>query len=291
VLRRQSVRPGSTLAELLVALALTAIVLGAASASVLRQQRISSTLTGTVASESQAQAAAMILSSGLAGLAPSAGDLSPGGARDSSLQLRAAILTGFACDDAAGRAIIGAAGRGDTAGAAALSLPRTGDSIWWYLGKGAAWIGRSVAQVASGAYCASTATGGAARVAFVGADTVPRGAPVRITRQTRYVVYRAGDGSWQVGLREWNEGAQQFSAPEPLAGPFQRRLPSGERTGFRYFDAGGQELTAGAELDVGRIARLRITVLGAARNGASGASGDGIRRDSLDVAVQGAPAP
>jgi hypothetical protein len=291
VLRPRSTRLGSTLAELLVALALTAIVLGAASASVLRQQRTSAAVTGAVASESQAQAATMILSSGLTGLAPSAGDLSAGGARDSSLQLRAAILTGFACGDAVGQATVGGAGQGDPLGSAALSSSRIGDSIWWYPGKGAGWIGRSVAQVAGGAYCASTGTGGAARVGFVGADTVPRGAPVRITRQTRYVVYRAGDGSWQVGLREWNEGAQQFSAPEPLAGPFQRRLPSGERTGFRYFDAGGQELTAGAELDVGRIARLRITVLGAARNGASGASGDGIRRDSLDVAVQGAPAP
>jgi hypothetical protein len=113
---------------------------------------------------------------------------------------------------------------------------------------------------------------------------------VRVTRRLGYLFYRSGDGSWQLGLREWTEPTQRLSAPQPLAGPFVRRGLADERTGFRYFDAAGTEVRAqGAGADVARVARVRVITLVADR--AESGAQSRIRRDSVDVALQGGPSP
>jgi hypothetical protein len=271
---------------LLVALTLAAIVLATATGSLLRQQRTASALSASVAGESQAQAATLALSSGLAGLAPASGDLAQGEARDSSLQLRAVILTGFACADASGQVAVGGASVEDST-SASLSPAHVGDSLWWYAGAPAVWKARLVTHVASSAHCANTGAHSAELLSIGGSDTIPRAAPIRVTRQTRYVVYRGGDGTWQLGVREWSDAAARFASVEPVAGPFLRRTASGSRTGFRYFDAGGLELPPDAGIDVARVARIRVTVLRANFAVAAGR----VQSDSVDVAVQGALAP
>jgi hypothetical protein len=147
-------------------------------------------------------------------------------------------------------------------------------------------MARRVTNVGTSAHCANSGAQRAGLLSVAGNDTVPRAAPVRVTRQTRYLVYRAGDGTWQIGMREWSDVLGRFGSSEPVAGPFLR-LAAGARTGFRYFDSDGAALTPDAGIDVARVARIRVTVLRS--HGFPGASR--VEQDSVDIAVQGAHAP
>ena len=144
--------------------------------------------------------------------------------------------------------------------------------------------------MSSGTATCATDGGGAQsvlRLAFATPDTVPRAAPVRITRQARYSFYHAGDGTWQLGLAEWSEVLHAFAPPQPVAGPFVVGASGGVRSGFRYFDAAGAELaTTGQGALVGLVARVRVTVVTAGT--ASGGSASAIR-DSVDVALAHVP--
>ena len=280
---RSASRGGATLAELLVALALAAIVLGAGTASLLRQQRTATHLAGTAFSGAQRRAAIGALSAELSPLGQGVGDLAPGEARDTSLELRAFVATGVACNDAAGVATF--AESDDSTGVPLGALPQVGDSLWWYADS-AGWRGqRIVATDSVTSRCALTGASSTAtrRVAIAGVDSIRLGAPLRVTRPVRYDLYKAGDGSWQLGLRDWQEAIGRFAPPQPIAGPFVLRDGT-TRSGMRYFDSGGIELPVGpAGADVDAIARIRVTVLGIDRSG--GGARDSVRRDSVDIAM------
>ena len=109
----------------------------------------------------------------------------------------------------------------------------------------------------------------------------PGGTPVRVTRQERYVVYRASNGLWYLGLRDWNQSLARFAAPQPVAGPFIRALPNGGLTGFRYFDSIGAAVTPNGTNE-SSVARLRVSTLSSVA--ASGVA-DTVRRDSADIAL------
>jgi hypothetical protein len=182
-------------------------------------------------------------------------------------------------------------GAGSPAFGGEASLPRAGDSLWW-LGD-SLWSGARISNVAAvTAVCAApiSVAGNALRLTLAGVvDTIVAGAPLRVTRQTRYSLYRASDGTWQLGYREWNEPTASFAAPQPVAGPLLRSS-SGRRSGFRYFDGPGQEMVplAGA-IDARRIARIRITtqsLVGVHERGQ-----DSVRADSIDVALRTARGP
>ncbi|MFL5606856.1 MAG: hypothetical protein ACJ8AD_10465 [Gemmatimonadaceae bacterium] len=283
-------RRGTTLPELLVALTLGAVVLGTASASLLRQQGTARRVTGIVAGAAQGRAAAMLLPAELADLDPSAGDLAAGEARDSALQLRASIATGVACDSAVGQVLLALSDGDDLAPGGLASPPRAGDSLWWYAEATSGWRAQRIADVRAAVARCPVRVGGdgegpVLRIILANRDTVPVGAMLRLTRPIAYVVYRSGDGSWQLGMREWSDAVRGFAPPQPIAGPFARRLGTGVRTGFRYFDAGGSELPPGGEgADISRIARVRITTVALVRSAVAGA--DSVHVDSADVALQ-----
>ena len=283
-------RRGVTLVELVVAMALGGIVLATAITSVVRRQRALRAEGTQLRAESQQRAGLAELAGSLAGLAPGAGDLAAGAARDTAIQMRAPIVNGFACDSAVAAAVIAVGDSATGAVAGVASLPAEGDTLWWYGPDTGRWEGRRISQVSPmAALCGlwGTGTASALRIAISGADTIPRGAPLRITRQMRYSVYRAGDGSWQLGLSEWSEQTHRFAPPQPIAGPFVLGETGSSRTGFRYIDMTGQVLAVGADgADVARIARIRVTMLAAASAGAGAAYAD-----SFDVALERAPVP
>jgi type II secretory pathway pseudopilin PulG len=291
--RLGSRRRATSLVELLVAITLCAVVLGTAASSVLRQQRAARRIAGMEVGAAQGGAASSLLLAELADLMPSAGDLVAGEARDTALQLRAPIASGVACDSAVGRTRL-ALSDGDDLALGGVSSPlRAGDSLWWYSDESTSWRARRVTDVQSvTAPCpfSMNAPRRALRLELADADTIPAGALLRVTRPFRYVIYRSGDGSWQLGLREWSDATQRFAPPQPIAGPFARRLVSGVRTGFRYFDAEGWELPEGQSgAEVGRIARIRITAAALVRGALAG--GDSLYADSADVALQRQPGP
>jgi hypothetical protein len=87
-----------------------------------------------------------------------------------------------------------------------------------------AWIARDVVGVEfGGGACAvgplAQWTTSALRLRVGGPalpTTLGAGAPVRVTRRRRYALYRAGDGSWQMGQRSWSAGVASL---QPIAGP------------------------------------------------------------------------
>jgi prepilin-type N-terminal cleavage/methylation domain-containing protein len=280
-------RRGVTLVELLVALALAALVLGTATTSALRQQRSHATIISTVGADAQIRAATQVLAGQLALLDPLAGDLMPGEAEDSVVQIRAPVAVSIACQKEIGAATLLPNDTGSVSFGGAVSSPRAGDTLWW-LGD-TAWSAQeitSVQPVSASCSYPVVAVGVALRVVLAGQDTIEAGSPLRATRQTRYGVYRASSGDWQLGFREWNDSTHHFPAPQPMAGPLLLRN-RGRQTGLRYFDATGAELKS--PIDVKSIARIRITALSVAavRDRLS----DSVRVDSVDVAMSHAPGP
>ena len=280
-------RRAASLVELLVSLTLASIVLSAATASVLRQQRTHAGIAGIAASDGQLRVATGLMAGQLAFIDASAGDLSSGEAQDTAIQLRATMAVALACDSAAGRVAFLPEPPDAVPLAGVASQPRVGDSLW-FMGD-SAWKGARIASVdLTTVVCPPPlgAKGPSVRLTLSGlADTIPAGAPLRVTRPTRYAFYRAGDGRWQLGFREWSEASGAFSTPQPVAGPFLR-YADGRRSRFRYFDTAGEEVAgAGSERFVSRV-RIMTYALNAAR----GAGQDSVRIDSIDVALQHAVA-
>ena len=278
---------GVTLVELLVALVLAALVLSTATTSTLRQQRSHATIISTVGADAQIRRATQVLAGQLALLDPLADDLAPGEAEDTVVQIRAPVAASIACKREIGAATFLPDDTSSVSLGGAVSSPRAGDTLWW---RGdTVWNAREIIGVwGTTVSCSSpvVASGVALRVVLSGQDTIDAGSPLRVTRQTRYGLYRASDGTWQLGVREWNDSTHQFPAPQPMAGPLLLRS-GGRRTGFRYFDAAGTELSSA--IDVRSVARVRITALSVAM--VRDRLLDSIRVDSVDVAMRHAPGP
>ena len=284
-------RRGASLVELLVAMTLAAVILGAGTTTVLRQRRVADDHAARARAESQLRAALGELQSTLEGLSPSAGDLAAGEARDTAIQLRIVVATAIACDSSAGQVILAADDTSSGRASGFAAAPRVGDSVWWHLPGTSGWTARRVTDTSASSGVCEIAGADAQptlRLVFASTDTVPRGAPIRITRQTRFSFYHAGDGTWQLGIAEWSDVWHAFAPPQPVAGPFTHIAPAGARTGFRYFDAAGAELLPGVNgADVASIARVRVNVI--APVPAPGGSHVVYRQDSVDVALNHVP--
>lgn len=283
-------RRGFTLVELLVALGLALVVLGAATGSLLRQQRSSRRLASLSDDDVQLRAATALLAGELVTLDPSTGDLAAGEASDTAIQIRAAIAVSLACVQEVGAATLLPSIGGEVPLGGVASLPRPGDSLWWLTDS--VWVARRIAAVAAvSATCTSpvVASGQTTRVILTSGDTIDAGVPLRVTRPARYAYYRASDGSWSLGYREWSEATQRFAPPQPAVGSLLQR-GGGRRSGFRYFDARGAELVpTTVPIDVRQIVRVRTTALARVADRESGQ--DSVRADSLDVALRRVAGP
>ncbi len=274
-------RAGVTLVELVVALSLGGIVLAVAAGSLLRQQRAVRWIDGLSGAELQARAALRLVADELEPLEAGAGDLAAGQASDSTLELRAVVAASLSCDSSAAVTLVPGADTSAVPGGIARA-PVVGDSVWLYRDS-LGWRGHPVTAVTR----TTTACGipaSSAGLTFTLALDVPAGVPaatpVRVTRWERWVVYRATDGRWHLGVRDWSASTSRFLAAQPVAGPFVRRTPDGQRTGFRYFDALDTELVPDGTNERS-IARVRFTTLSVVPS----TVGDGVRRDSADAVL------
>jgi prepilin-type N-terminal cleavage/methylation domain-containing protein len=274
-------RAGLSLVELLVALSLGGIVLAAAASSMLRQHRGVRWIEGLTGAELQLRPVLRLLTDELSLLDAAAGDLAAGQASDSSLQLRSVIAASLACDSAGVLTLLP-----ETASSPPLAgiarAPEAGDSVWLYFGA-VGWRPRAIvsaARVTTACALPASAAGATYRLVLDRPPDAPAGTPVRITRWERWVVYRAGDGRWYVGIREFSPATGRFLAAQPVAGPFLRATRDGARTGFRYFDAAGWDVVPDGsnERDV---ARVRVTTVSAV----PAAITDSVRRDSADAVL------
>jgi hypothetical protein len=103
------------------------------------------------------------------------------------------------------------------------------------------------------------------------------GSPVRITRRTRYSIYRASDGDWYLGRR--TRGATGWDVVQPVAGP----LLSFAQRGLRFTARDRADAPLSPTDSVERIARLNVALRAPRKTGRAAAAG--LSADSLQVGV------
>jgi hypothetical protein len=281
-------RAGTSLAELLAALALGGIVLTVAASSMLRQQRGARWVEGLTGAELQLRPVMRLLADELSDLDASAGDVAAGQASDTSLQLRAVVAASLTCDSASTVTLLPDATAAPALGSS-VRTPAIGDSLRLYRGAAYGWSARAVIGVARVTSACAVPTSAPAPTFQLQLDTpadAPAGTPVRITRWERWVVYRASDGRWYAGIRDFSPAASRFLAAQPIAGPFLREARTGPRTGFRYFEAAGNPLVPDGTNERS-IARVRVTTLSVVRS----TTADSVRLDSADAVLSRPGAP
>jgi prepilin-type N-terminal cleavage/methylation domain-containing protein len=284
-------RRGVTLAELLVALALFGVVGGAAIDTVARQWRSRAAMDARRRARAQLVAGADALRAALRMAAAGGDSLAPHdlvAVADTLIELHATVGVSVVCAVVDARTLdLLPASTIAPALAWWLSSPQPGDRLLAHddAVPGGAWRAASVASVGSSAGgCAGSPLRRAAesglavdRVALAApiAGGVVAGAPVRVTRGVRWVHYRASDGRWYLGAREW-DGAS-WTVTQPVAGPL--RAP-GARGGLAAVavDSAGAPIAA-ALLGSRRVARVDVVLradVPAAIGGAGAARVDSI---------------
>lgn len=276
-------RRGHTLLELLLALGLLAILVGALLGALLRDARAHIGLAARADARAQLQAGALALARDLRSLSARAGDFAAGDRSDTGVTIRALHFTAVACDTAGVLAVRQPA-RADGVPPAEGRLPVAGDSAWVLVEQERPrWVGARVTRSERdpGACPGGGADGVPVRlwVDAAGLWPVALQAPVRVTRRARWSAYRATDG-WQLGVREWNASLGRLDPPQPVAGPLSPATGAAPGLALRWLDSLGADLAAGAEASA-RLARVEV-VLRAARLARTVRRGE-LGADSADV--------
>jgi hypothetical protein len=259
-------RRGHTVIEMLVALSVGAIVVGLSATIGFRHQRFHRDVVVTVERTEQLEQSVALLPISLRAIAPGEGDISPGAARDTSLEFRATIGSAVVCDTVIPSKVILAPVVEAPHLTSLLTRPEAGDTAWVLSVEDSTerWLPRAITGVSNvSARCAiggSLPFGEAPRTSLALALNAPppTGAVVvRITRPWRYSLYRASDGAWYLGAKDWNPALVRFNTIQPVAGPFVSAAASGLR--FRYSDSLGAAL-APATLETRRIALIEVAL-------------------------------
>lgn len=287
---------GATLVELLVTLFVAGIMLGLVTSTGVRQQRMYGDVGRRIMGQEQLRHAGAMFPIDLRAASTSAGDIVPGEARDTSLELRATLGSSIVCD-AAGTSLALLAPAADADLAAFADAPREGDTLWVLdeSGDDERWRPLAVGDASPGARACLTSRADPAAASPVRAVLVAEtggtgvgfaapGAPVRLTRRVRYSFYRAADGRWYLGYRDWNAAVGSFNGIQPTSGPF---LPPAEGVGFRYYDAAGAAVPAARETTaaITRV-ELALRAAGEATLGAAGARAGSVDTSIVAVALR-----
>jgi hypothetical protein len=264
-------RAGATLIELLVAVTVGGVVLALIAGAALGGQRFFSGFGDVMAVSKQLHESASIVPIDLRGLAVAAGDVTAGEARDTSVQLRETLASAVVCDTAVDGVVLAPAVQGGGAFAGSVAQLQSDDTAWVLvpLDTTETWTPHRIADVSTTAAGPCSALGPRLRAVE---QTEPRsvlrldsvsspgallGRPVRITRLSRYSLYRSSDGDWYLGHRDWNAALARFNTIQPVSGPFASPARGGLR--LRYFDSLGAEL-AQPVANTRRIALIRATL-------------------------------
>jgi hypothetical protein len=255
-----------------VALGVAAIVLTTIVAISLRSQRLFADFAGARAASARVREAADILPLELRGASPASGDIYA--ALDTALQIRGIVASAVVCAASSGELALAPASHGAESYAGVLTPIDSGDTAWVLTPADSTrvWVGFHIAGTStiapSDSACdppgprldSAARSVPMVRLALAGAPQIANllGMPVRVTRPMRYSLYRAADGAWYLGERDWNAALSAFNGIQPVSGPF--RSPSatdGAGLALAYFDSLGFTL-ASPVVDTRRIAAVRI---------------------------------
>lgn len=218
-------RAGTTLAEMVVTLALAGVVAGAAGHGLAQLLRDHTARSAATAATDAVQLARDVLRAELSHA--NANVLLLG---DTAVQVASLRLVSTACDAAADRVVLPAA-------VPAWSAPRAGDSLAVADTTLTEWK-TTVVLVRAERPSVACPSGGIRLVlaSTPPASVLPRLLPARVWRVVRYVLYRSGDGTWWMGERSCTPGC---SSAQPIAGPLQSPSQGGLRLAL-VLDTSGQ---------------------------------------------------
>ena len=223
-------RSGATLAELLVALPLIALLGTLAASVVITSFRQSNRSDGSLTNVRELRHAAFVLSTELRPLRPS--DVVA--LTDTSLEFDGFVGSGIVCSSEGGPSVINVLSEGVSTRADApastqwTASPQAGDRVTVWLASAMPFIApvrftSTLRTVGSSASCNSSLlrTTTARNVQLGIVDTLPgqlqAGSPVVISRRTRYSIYRSSTRDWYLGRR--SRSFALWDVIQPVAGP------------------------------------------------------------------------
>ena len=259
----RSLRRGWTLHEMIISLAVTGAVLGIAVHAALGQLRFFHGVGEVTSLRGQLAQATLVPRALVWGSSPVAGDFTL--ASDTALELSVVTGSAVVCESAPGWVIVPAPEPQGNTLTAFAEAPQADDRIAAFIedSTGATWMAFRTAGVpTSGAGCPffPSATAGL-RIDLVEQLALPAGTVLRFLRPMRLSVYRASDGRWYLGARDWNGSISRFNTVQPLAGPVDAPV-AGSSPGFRfeYLDFAAAPLENAS--DTRGIAGIRIVARG-----------------------------
>jgi len=266
-------RRGLTLPELMIAIIMLAIIGGAMTRVLLKQQQYYKDASRTAGAKRELRLGASMLPAELRSISSSGGDILS--MSESEVVLRAYIGSSIICARSATDNIwIPPTNLTHHTLTTFVTRPMVGDTVFIYnenIEKGSEddlWEQRTIIALDP----ANTACPGAPYTDPVldtpGAkpriryrldanlpDSVKVGAVVRFTRPVRYRIYQETSGNWYLGSEEYTAGS--WGSASPLAGPYRAfaagdNNPSGLQ--LRFYDSLGVRITNMAnDLDVARV--------------------------------------
>lgn len=262
-------RRGFTLHELLISLTLMSGVFALVTHFALGQQRLFREITGIADVRSQLSQGTQLVASIAWTVSPAGGELVA--ALDTALEIRVLVGAAVACGGGAGW--IGmpapAPATGNTL-ASFLASPAPGDQIaaLYSDSLGDTWLTLRVSgpPVAGGGCPTLPDVQETWSVPTREPLAVPAGSPLRVTRPLRLTFYRASDGRWYLGARDWNGDDGEFNAVQPVAGPLRAWAPDPGETGllFTYHDRAGRALPQPVE--PAAVASIGVVLRAASRH-------------------------
>lgn len=240
-------RRGVTLLELAVTMVVSSLVLALLVRAAVFHERLQRHERAAAESARATRQTVAIVAGALVGSTPA--DLIPGQASDSALDLMAPIAFGVGCLDG-NRLVLAATALGQGPAFTTLNASlREGDRLAIYDDSRVprTWVARTISAIKSETGSCATADASARELTTVWLDAPLAAGPVvafRVSRRTRFTLYRSGDALWYLGMREWNSSGGGFSSIQPVAGPLGARNVRPDRTGLRfaYIDSTGSVL-------------------------------------------------
>lgn len=290
--RAGQVRPGFTLAELMIVVVLIGIIGTALTLLLMRQQRFHRAVVSVTDSRARMRDVATILPTDLRSISTAGDDILA--FTETSIQFRAFIGTSVLCNyPGAGTTFIELPPRALASGVtltAWINPPAPGDLAYLYndgLEAGNAddlWQRFMIADTLSStdaAWCPSTLVPAYTTLADAAArryrielnaapdqNQIKRGAVIRFAREVRYSAYQASDNQWYVGYQTCTPNVPPADITQPgvcgvtelLAGPIKPATTDTTTSGlfFVFYNKAGERLGAPSATDT--IARVSVGI-------------------------------